>query len=175
MAKGFRPPSSVRWRPLKSRSTRLAGFALSQNRKSCRRRSSGVWDGVFSANIRASCSRLDARLRTAAFAVRDGTRINSSSSCAEHTQSESPDYCLRWDSASQKVIIRTPILAYLRSRGCNGEYLTPKQSPLWSRRQSVAHGGEFKTLEQGAATSIWCATSLQPIGVGGIYCQNVEI
>jgi NAD(P)-dependent dehydrogenase (short-subunit alcohol dehydrogenase family) len=36
-------------------------------------------------------------------------------------------------------------------------------------------GGDFKTLEQGAATSVWCATSLQLAGMGGVYCQDVEI
>ncbi|MGG6311869.1 SDR family NAD(P)-dependent oxidoreductase [Paenibacillus macerans] len=33
----------------------------------------------------------------------------------------------------------------------------------------------FKTAEQGAATSIWCATSKQLDGMGGVYCENVDI
>lgn len=41
--------------------------------------------------------------------------------------------------------------------------------------QSLAEGGIFKTLEQGAATSIWCATSPQLAGMGGVYCQDVDI
>lgn len=41
--------------------------------------------------------------------------------------------------------------------------------------QSVEEGGEFKTLEQGAATSTWCGTSPQLAGVGGVYCEDVEI
>jgi len=41
--------------------------------------------------------------------------------------------------------------------------------------KSVAEGGDFKTLEQGAATSVWCATSPQLAGMGGVYCQDVEI
>ena len=33
----------------------------------------------------------------------------------------------------------------------------------------------FKTVEQGAATTIWCATSEQLNGMGGVYCQDVDI
>lgn len=34
---------------------------------------------------------------------------------------------------------------------------------------------KFKTAEQGAATSVWCATSRQLEGLGGVYCENVDI
>jgi NAD(P)-dependent dehydrogenase (short-subunit alcohol dehydrogenase family) len=40
---------------------------------------------------------------------------------------------------------------------------------------SVAEGGEFKTLEQAAATSVWCATSARLAGMGGVYCQDVDV
>lgn len=33
----------------------------------------------------------------------------------------------------------------------------------------------LKTVEQGAATSIWCATSPQLDGKGGVYCENCDI
>ena len=33
----------------------------------------------------------------------------------------------------------------------------------------------FKTVEQGAATSIWCAASEQLNGMGGVYCENLNI
>ena len=33
----------------------------------------------------------------------------------------------------------------------------------------------FKTAEQGAATSVWCATSPQLDGMGGVYCEDVDI
>ncbi|RKG88013.1 oxidoreductase [Corallococcus terminator] len=33
----------------------------------------------------------------------------------------------------------------------------------------------LKTVEQGAATSIWCATSPQLDGMGGVYCDDVDI
>jgi NAD(P)-dependent dehydrogenase (short-subunit alcohol dehydrogenase family) len=32
-----------------------------------------------------------------------------------------------------------------------------------------------KTIEQGAATSVWCATSPQLIGLGGVYCEDCDI
>ena len=35
--------------------------------------------------------------------------------------------------------------------------------------------GSFKTVEQGAATTIWCATSPQLEGLGGVYCENCDI
>jgi NAD(P)-dependent dehydrogenase (short-subunit alcohol dehydrogenase family) len=34
---------------------------------------------------------------------------------------------------------------------------------------------DLKTVEQGAATSIWCATSTQLDGMGGVYCEDVDI
>jgi len=33
----------------------------------------------------------------------------------------------------------------------------------------------LKTVEQGAATSVWCATSPQLDGMGGLYCQDCDI
>jgi len=33
----------------------------------------------------------------------------------------------------------------------------------------------LKTPEQGAATSVWCATSPQLAGLGGVYCENADI
>lgn len=33
----------------------------------------------------------------------------------------------------------------------------------------------MKTVEQGAATTIWCATSSQLDGMGGVYCENCDV
>jgi hypothetical protein len=33
----------------------------------------------------------------------------------------------------------------------------------------------LKTVPQGAATIIWCATSPQLNGMGGVYCENCDI
>ena len=35
--------------------------------------------------------------------------------------------------------------------------------------------GSFKNVEQGAATTVWCATSSQLEGMGGVYCENCDI
>ncbi|MGE0044199.1 MAG: SDR family NAD(P)-dependent oxidoreductase [Hyphomonadaceae bacterium] len=33
----------------------------------------------------------------------------------------------------------------------------------------------FKTTEQGAATSVWCAANVQLMGQGGVYCEDCDI
>jgi NAD(P)-dependent dehydrogenase (short-subunit alcohol dehydrogenase family) len=33
----------------------------------------------------------------------------------------------------------------------------------------------FKTVEQGAATSVWCAVSPQLVGKGGLYCEDCDV
>ena len=45
-------------------------------------------------------------------------------------------------------------------------------------RTSVARArqqGPIKTVEQGAATRVWCATSSQLDGMGGVYCEDCDI
>ncbi|MFJ8137689.1 oxidoreductase [Streptomyces sp. NPDC096013] len=34
---------------------------------------------------------------------------------------------------------------------------------------------QLKTVRQGAATGVWCATSPRLDGLGGVYCENVDI
>jgi NAD(P)-dependent dehydrogenase (short-subunit alcohol dehydrogenase family) len=33
----------------------------------------------------------------------------------------------------------------------------------------------LKNVEQGAATTVWCATSKQLNGIGGVYCENADV
>jgi NAD(P)-dependent dehydrogenase (short-subunit alcohol dehydrogenase family) len=33
----------------------------------------------------------------------------------------------------------------------------------------------FKTPQQGAATTVWCATSLQLANIGGVYCEDCDV
>ncbi|MCM3626217.1 SDR family NAD(P)-dependent oxidoreductase [Paenibacillus glycanilyticus] len=40
---------------------------------------------------------------------------------------------------------------------------------------TYASSGGFKTVEQGAATSVWCAVSPMLNGMGGVYCENCDI
>ena len=64
-----------------------------------------------------------------------------------------------------------------------GGILTPLQRHL-THDEMVGYGwidedgnprGEFKRPEQGAATSLWCATSPQLDGMGGVYCEDCDI
>ena len=36
-------------------------------------------------------------------------------------------------------------------------------------------GSGFKTPEQGAATTVWAATSPQLAGIGGVYCEDCDV
>jgi NAD(P)-dependent dehydrogenase (short-subunit alcohol dehydrogenase family) len=64
-----------------------------------------------------------------------------------------------------------------------GGILTPLQRHL-THQEMVGYGWidedgnprhEFKTPEQGAATSLWCATSPQLDGLGGLYCEDCDV
>jgi NAD(P)-dependent dehydrogenase (short-subunit alcohol dehydrogenase family) len=64
-----------------------------------------------------------------------------------------------------------------------GGIMTPLQRHL-AREEMMAAGwvdadgnaiGDFKTPEQGAATSTWAATSPQLAGMGGVYCEDCDV
>lgn len=55
-----------------------------------------------------------------------------------------------------------------------GRIMTDLVRYMSDEEKSTA-GGEFKTTEQGAATSVWCATSPQLEGKGGVYCLDADI
>ncbi len=64
-----------------------------------------------------------------------------------------------------------------------GGIMTPLQRHL-STEEMVAMGWidadgtprvKFKTAEQGAATTVWAATSPQLDGLGGVYCEDCEV
>ena len=42
-------------------------------------------------------------------------------------------------------------------------------------RPIINLANDLKTLEQGAATQVWCATSPRLDGLGGVYCENSDI
>jgi NAD(P)-dependent dehydrogenase (short-subunit alcohol dehydrogenase family) len=60
-------------------------------------------------------------------------------------------------------LIRHMSDAELQSMGVRDENGQPKENP------------EFKSIPQGAATQVWCATSEQLNGMGGVYCEDVDI
>jgi NAD(P)-dependent dehydrogenase (short-subunit alcohol dehydrogenase family) len=56
-----------------------------------------------------------------------------------------------------------------------GRYLAPEE---WEALKASRPAGEemtFKSIEQGAATSVWGATSLQLQGLGGLYLEDCHI
>ena len=66
-----------------------------------------------------------------------------------------------------------------------GGIMTPLQRHL-SREEMVGYGWldedgnpkpgvEFKSTSQGAATSLWCATTAQLDGLGGVYCEDCDV
>ncbi|WP_354700674.1 FabG-like 3-oxoacyl-(acyl-carrier-protein) reductase [Paraconexibacter sp. AEG42_29] len=64
-----------------------------------------------------------------------------------------------------------------------GGIMTPLQRHL-GREEMIASGWmdsdgnvseRFKTVEQGAATSVWAATAPRLQGLGGVYCENCEV
>jgi hypothetical protein len=46
-----------------------------------------------------------------------------------------------------------------------------------NRGQIVSNesNAQFKTVEQGAATSVWCTTSNKLNDMGGVYCEDCDI
>jgi NAD(P)-dependent dehydrogenase (short-subunit alcohol dehydrogenase family) len=64
-----------------------------------------------------------------------------------------------------------------------GGIMTPLQRYL-PREEMIAAGWidasgkvneRFKSTEQGAATSVWCATSPRLAGMGGVYCEDCDV
>jgi NAD(P)-dependent dehydrogenase (short-subunit alcohol dehydrogenase family) len=64
-----------------------------------------------------------------------------------------------------------------------GGIITPLQRHLtmeeqvktgWFDENGAPHPA-FKTIEQGASTSVWCATSPMLDGKGGVYCEDCDI
>ena len=57
-------------------------------------------------------------------------------------------------------------------------YMSDEELKAWGvcREKGMLKGsGSFKSVQQGAATSIWCAVSPQLNGKGGVYCEDCDI
>jgi NAD(P)-dependent dehydrogenase (short-subunit alcohol dehydrogenase family) len=79
-------------------------------------------------------------------------------------------HCVRAFSLHPGSIVDTGLSQYLspellRAAGLVDEHGKPIHDPEKG----------LKTVEQGAATSVWCATSPQLEGMGGVYCQDCDI
>ena len=52
-----------------------------------------------------------------------------------------------------------------------GKFMTPEETEaLVTRARNM-----MKTVEQGAATTVWCAVSRQLDALGGVYCENCNV
>jgi NAD(P)-dependent dehydrogenase (short-subunit alcohol dehydrogenase family) len=57
-------------------------------------------------------------------------------------------------------------------------HMTEDERLAWVQRaggELARRGEDFKTPQQGAATSVWCALSPQLQGMGGVYCEDCDI
>jgi len=50
------------------------------------------------------------------------------------------------------------------------KFMTPEDVAAFEKRLQ-----QVKTVEQGAATTVWCATSRQLDALGGVYCEDCNI
>ena len=56
-----------------------------------------------------------------------------------------------------------------------GRHMTPEMSALIAERAAKRAGFGWKTIPQGAATSVWAATSAQLDGHGGAYLEDCHV
>ena len=60
------------------------------------------------------------------------------------------------------------------------QYMSPEQlraaGAIDAEGQAIIDpANDMKTAAQGAATAVWCATSRQLDGIGGVYCENCDV
>ncbi|MDB5980165.1 MAG: dehydrogenase [Pseudomonas sp.] len=67
-------------------------------------------------------------------------------------------------------IVSTDLKRYLSTEELQGLGVIDEEG-----RPILDPAKNLKTAEQGAATSIWCATSPQLDGMGGVYCENCDV
>jgi NAD(P)-dependent dehydrogenase (short-subunit alcohol dehydrogenase family) len=157
------------------------------------------WEAQFATNHLGHFA-LANRLWPALAAAGDGARVVALSS-AGHRRSpirfddlmfESGDY-EKWTAYGQAKTANSLFAVQLDALGQDagvrafavhpGGIMTPLQRFL-EREELIAFGWidedgnplvEFKTTEEGAATSVWAATSPQLDGKGGVYCNDCDI
>lgn len=57
----------------------------------------------------------------------------------------------------------------------DGKVTTQELKNNGKKTADKEQANEFKTIEQGAATSVWCATSHSLNEMGGVYCEDCDI
>ncbi|MDP0490422.1 MAG: SDR family NAD(P)-dependent oxidoreductase [Verrucomicrobiota bacterium JB023] len=129
-----------------------------------------------------------------------GARIISVSSAGHHLSGirwDDPHFTRGYDkwlaygqAKTANILFAVQCDKYGRDRGVRafalhpGKILTPLQRHL-QKEEMIAAGwidkagnladSTFKTVQQGAATQVWAATSQQLNGLGGLYCEDCDI
>jgi NAD(P)-dependent dehydrogenase (short-subunit alcohol dehydrogenase family) len=129
-----------------------------------------------------------------------GARVVSVSSSGHHGSAirwDDPWFARgydRWAAYSQSKTANVLFAVEADRRGADtgvrafalhpGAILTPLQRHM-AKEEMVANGWideegrvadpRFKTAEQGAATQVWAATSPRLAGMGGVYCEDVDV
>ncbi|MFW2487987.1 oxidoreductase [Clostridium chromiireducens] len=57
----------------------------------------------------------------------------------------------------------------------DGKVTTQEIKNDGKKTDTKEQANEFKTIDQGAATSVWCATNPILNGMGGVYCEDCDI
>ncbi|OPJ58251.1 oxidoreductase [Clostridium chromiireducens] len=57
----------------------------------------------------------------------------------------------------------------------DGKVTTQEIKNDGKKTDTKEQANEFKTIDQGAATSVWCATNPVLNGMGGVYCEDCDI
>jgi hypothetical protein len=76
---------------------------------------------------------------------------------------------------------RLQLRARLEFKNASSSALSVRKSPApntpasSSGKRILDPSRQLKTIEQGAATQVWCATSSRLNGLGSVYCENVDI
>lgn len=142
---------------------------------------------------------LSARLWPLVAAAGAGARVVALSSLAHKRSAfhpEDPNYENRpyekWEAYGQaktaNALFAVQLDALAQARGIRafavhpggimtnlGRYLTEEDIALLRGGSGSAPSFRWKNVEQGAATSVWCATSPKLEGKGGVYCEDCDI
>ena len=89
----------------------------------------------------------------------------------------------RWEAYGQSKTANALFALAVNSRGVKAfsvhpgaiwtglaKFMTPEDVAAFEKRLQ-----QVKTVEQGAATTVWCATSRQLDALGGVYCEDCNI
>ena len=80
------------------------------------------------------------------------------------------DQGVRAFTANPGAILTTDLCRHLTKEDRPPAIFDKDGKPVYSNEKDY-----IKTIDQGAATSLWCAVSPQLQGLGGLYCEDVDV